>query len=178
MTYFSLPLLFLDPRLPLPEMNLTEFLDLMNRGLPVAAASEIHRFMINLSHEEMRITSELNGTYYDLNGIFILFSKLIGKPMDKSFGLFPPFYTDCGRNINRQGSVYQFVLSFSGSGCHNDCRRLLNWSQRSACQPFVPADRSMTFPVPIVISRADTVLTTLIQPEVIPSVNKMSSLFL
>ena len=26
-------------------------------------------------------------------------SKLIGKEVDESFGLFPPFYTDCGKNI-------------------------------------------------------------------------------
>ena len=27
------------------------------------------------------------------------FSKLTGREVDKSFGIFPPFYTDCGKNI-------------------------------------------------------------------------------
>ncbi len=28
-----------------------------------------------------------------------MMSELIDKPLDEAFGLFPPFYTDCGQNI-------------------------------------------------------------------------------
>ena len=28
-----------------------------------------------------------------------IFSEIIGKPVDESFSMFPPFYTDCGKNI-------------------------------------------------------------------------------
>ena len=27
-------------------------------------------------------------------------SELTGQKIDESFGMFPPFYTDCGRNIH------------------------------------------------------------------------------
>lgn len=33
-------------------------------------------------------------------------SKLIGKEVDESFGLFPPFYTDCGKNIEIGKNVF------------------------------------------------------------------------
>ena len=29
-----------------------------------------------------------------------MFSQLIGQPVDESFALFPPFHTDCGKNIH------------------------------------------------------------------------------
>ncbi|MBQ7199971.1 MAG: sugar O-acetyltransferase, partial [Eubacterium sp.] len=35
-----------------------------------------------------------------------LFSKLIGKPVDEQFGLFPPFYTDFGKNIALGKNVF------------------------------------------------------------------------
>lgn len=41
----------------------------------------------------------------------LLFSELIGKPVDESFCLFPPFSTDCGKNITIGRNV------FSNSGC-------------------------------------------------------------
>lgn len=40
-----------------------------------------------------------------------LFSELTGKPIDETFGMFPPFYTDCGKNITVGKNV------FINSGC-------------------------------------------------------------
>ena len=47
----------------------------------------------------MRKTSELNHAFHTPEQIRQLFSAIIGKPVDESFALFPPFYTECGRNI-------------------------------------------------------------------------------
>lgn len=41
-------------------MNINEFLTHVNQGKPVSSKSEIHKFMVKLSNEAMRITSELN----------------------------------------------------------------------------------------------------------------------
>lgn len=43
--------------------------------------------------------------------IVAIFSKLTGKKVDDSFRLFPPFYTDCGKNISVGKNV------FINSGC-------------------------------------------------------------
>lgn len=55
--------------------------------------------MHGVSQEAIRITTEINSRYHEPAELRQLFSELIGKPVDESFGLFPPFYTDCGKNI-------------------------------------------------------------------------------
>ena len=92
-------------------MNLKGFLEHMNNGLPVTGGSEIHEFMVFLAHEAMRITAELNGSYHEPGEVRMLVSKLTGNLVDESFGMFPPFYTDCGKNITIGKGV------FINSGC-------------------------------------------------------------
>ena len=92
-------------------MENAEFLDIMNRGEYVEAGSAAHLAMHRLSDEARKITAELNGVYHTGEEIRALFSKLIGKEVDEGFGLFPPFYTDCGKNIQLGRRV------FINSGC-------------------------------------------------------------
>jgi acetyltransferase-like isoleucine patch superfamily enzyme len=138
-------------------MDIKEFLEHMNHGFPVPGESAIHRFMTELAQEAIRITAELNGAYHEPEEIRILFSKLTGKPVDASFGLFPPFYTDCGKNITIGKNV------FINSGCrfqdqggitigdgaligHNVVLATLN-------HDFAPEKRSTIHPALIVIGR-------------------------
>lgn len=138
-------------------MNLDEFLAHLNKGLAVAGGSEIHEFMHLLSQEALQITDELNNVYHTPEEIRELFSKLTGKSMDASFGLFPPFYTDCGKNITVGKNV------FINSGCrfqdqggitigdnaligHNAVLTTLN-------HDFSPEKRSAMHPAPVVIGK-------------------------
>lgn len=81
-------------------MNLNEFLEILNSGEIITGGSEIHQFMHEISQEALRITAELNNTYHTPEEIRILMSKLTGQKIDESFTLFPPFHTDCGKNIH------------------------------------------------------------------------------
>ena len=81
-------------------MELSEFLDHLSSGKTVEAGSEPHQFMHRASQEALRITAEINTGYHTPEELRKLFSQLIGQPVDESFGLFPPFYTDCGKNIH------------------------------------------------------------------------------
>lgn len=92
-------------------MELEEFFEHMNQGETVKGGSELHKFMHSLSQEAMRITSKINTSYHESEEICRLFSELIGKPLDESFALFPPFSTDCGKNISIGKNV------FINSGC-------------------------------------------------------------
>ncbi len=87
-------------------MNLEMFLKHVNQGLPVKGGSEMHKFMIELSDEARKVTSELNNKYHTAEEIRLLFSELIGQKVDESFALFPPFYTDCGKNIHVGKKVF------------------------------------------------------------------------
>lgn len=92
-------------------MELQEFLDHLNRGERVVNGSQEHRFMSKAAFEAMKLTARLNSGYHDPDEIRELFSQITGKPVDRSFALFPPFHTDFGRNITVGEGV------FINSGC-------------------------------------------------------------
>ena len=93
-------------------MYLEDFLEYMNSGKEVVANSEVHKCMTELADEAMRLSQELNNKYNPPQKVNELFFKLINKPVDYSFKLFPPFYTDCGKNITLGKNV------FINSCCH------------------------------------------------------------
>lgn len=87
-------------------MDLEAYLTYLNSGQTVEGNSEVHQFMHKASQEALRITAEINSRYHEPAELRKLFSELIGKPVDESFGLFPPFYTDCGKNITVGKQVF------------------------------------------------------------------------
>lgn len=93
-------------------MDTEKFVQAMNEGTYVTGGSEVHQKMVQLSFEAMKITARLNQEYHDPEEIRALFSELTGTEVDETFGLFPPFYTDCGKNIHLGKNV------FINSGCH------------------------------------------------------------
>ncbi len=87
-------------------MELTEFLSYMRSGGRVEGGSEMHQMMYQLSNDAMRVTAQLNNGYHTPEEIRALFSELIGKPVDESFAMFPPFNSDCGKNITVGKNVF------------------------------------------------------------------------
>lgn len=87
-------------------MELEAFLKHLDSGTPVEGGSEAHLFMHGASQEALRITAEINGRYHEPEQLRALFSRLIGRPVDESFALFPPFHTDCGKNIHIGKNVF------------------------------------------------------------------------
>ncbi len=80
-------------------MSDKEFLKYAAEGNLIVAGSEIHKTMHSMSQRALRFTSKINNTYHSPEELCNLMSELTGKPLDETFGLFPPFYTDCGQNI-------------------------------------------------------------------------------
>lgn len=134
-------------------MDLETFLEHLNSGKPVRGGSEAHLFMHGVSQEALRLTAEINGSYHPPEELRALFSQLIGRPVDESFGLFPPFYTDCGKNIHigknvfiNMGCKFQDQGGiFIGDGAligHNVVLATLNHAKS-------PQNRSSMLPAPI-----------------------------
>ena len=73
---------------------------------------EWHTYANSLYQEAIRIGMELNSRYHTPEQIRKIMSGLIGERVDESFRLFPPFYTDFGKNIHIGKDV------FINSGCH------------------------------------------------------------
>ncbi len=138
-------------------MDLTEFLDHLNSGEPVRGGSPAHQFMHSISQQALKLTAEINGGYHEPHQLRALFSQLIGQPVDESFGLFPPFYTDCGKNIHigknvfiNMGCKFQDQGGiFIGDGAligHNVVLATLNHAHS-------PQDRGSMIPAPIHIGK-------------------------
>ncbi len=87
-------------------MNVEEFLEIMDSGKEIVAGSAEHKFMHILSQEARQITMEINSNYHTEDEIRDLMQKLTARVIDESFVLFPPFYTDCGKNIKIGRNVF------------------------------------------------------------------------
>ncbi len=61
---------------------------------------EMITFMRAQSDMSRRVQSELNNGYHSPSEIRELFARLTEQPVDETFTLFPPFYTDFGRNTH------------------------------------------------------------------------------
>lgn len=88
------------------NLDLNDFLMYMDSGKEIIAESEVHQYMCRLSQDAIRLTTELNSSYHTDEEIISLMSKITGRQVDDSFSLFPPFYTDCGKNLKIGKNVF------------------------------------------------------------------------
>lgn len=86
------------------DVDLDEFRKIMATGNLVEG--EMLKTFHELSQEALKITMEINNKYHNPEEIVDLFSELTGQNVDKSFRLFPPFHTDCGKNIRVGKNVF------------------------------------------------------------------------
>lgn len=136
-------------------MEISQFLDYLNSGQVVEGESAVHQCMHQLSQEALRLTAAINSAYHPPQELRALFAQLIGQPVDESFGLFPPFYCDCGKNIKLGKRV------FINSGCcfqdqggisiGDDCLIGHQVVLATLNHDFSPARRSSLHPAPITI---------------------------
>ena len=87
-------------------MELKELLSHFNNGDTIGEDFEVIEQMRFYSREAQRITMEINTKVHEPEEMAALFSRLIGKPVGEGFGLFPPFYTDFGKNITIGDRVF------------------------------------------------------------------------
>ncbi len=87
-------------------MDIETYREQMARGVYIEAAGEMHELMLRAASEASRITAQINQGFHPLEELRALFSALIGQQVDEGFGLFPPFYTDFGKNIRLGKRVF------------------------------------------------------------------------
>ncbi len=91
-------------------MTIKEVIDGFREG--VGENVERNAYADELFQEAVRIGMELNMQYHTPEEIREIMGRLIGKKVDASFRMFPPFSTDFGKNITIGKDV------FINSGCH------------------------------------------------------------
>lgn len=93
------------------DMTTQEFNAQLQRDNHIAAGSPAHEFMHKAADEARKTTALINGAYRTDEELRALMSRLVGYKVDDGFRLFPPVYTDFGKNIKIGKDV------FVNSGC-------------------------------------------------------------
>lgn len=137
-------------------MELNEFLEYVKTGKALAS-DEIHELMDRMSNEARKITFRLNSAYHDPDQTRAMLSEVFGYEVPATLRVFPPFYTDFGKNIHIGENVFINACChfqdhggvYIGDGCqigHNVVFATLN-------HDIAPEDRQNTYPAPIVLGR-------------------------
>ena len=87
-------------------MTLPELLQYFTTSDTIGENKDVVEMMMFYSREAQKITMKINTAYHEPEEIVSLFSELTGKQIDPSFRLFPPFYTDFGKNITLGKNVF------------------------------------------------------------------------
>jgi len=106
----------------------------------------------------IRTTAKLNTVVTDdLNQIRDIFSELIGKKVDDTFFIIPPFYTDFGENINIGKNVFvNHACTFMDRGgitLEDNVLIGLKVNLITTNHPLNPSERRATISHPIVIRK-------------------------
>ena len=87
-------------------MDPKQFKEQIKKDNYIETNSEMHMHMHEAADNARKITAEINNSYRTMPQLRELFSELTGQEVDENFGLFPPFYTDYGRNIKLGRHVF------------------------------------------------------------------------
>jgi len=87
-------------------------LEYLNSGRGCEMSEEMNQYILRTCQETIKKTMELNNRYHTPQEIVQIMSDITGTEIDSSFNLFPPFYSDFGRNIHIGNNI------FINSGCH------------------------------------------------------------
>ncbi|MBO4789628.1 MAG: sugar O-acetyltransferase [Oxalobacter sp.] len=138
-------------------LSVAKFRELMAKRTLVKAGSDLSLAFHAFAQEAIRLTTQLNTQYHTPEEIRAIMSQITGRPIPDDFMLFPPFTTDCGKNLEIGNRV------FINSGCrfqdqggitigdgtiigHNCVMATLNHDQN-------PTYRGDIHPAPIVIGK-------------------------
>ena len=138
-------------------MDLATFLDHVRRGAVIEGGSELHAFMHDAGQEALRTVAELNSGYRSPEEVRALLSRLTGTTVDASVTVFPPFYSEFGKNLVlgrdvfvNQGCRFQDTGGISvgdgtliGHGC----------TLTTLDHAMDPARRADMVPAPVVLGR-------------------------
>lgn len=94
------------------ETNLTVEEVIKGFGESMKENPERDEYANALFQEAIQIGMEINNRYHAPEELREIMEQLTGKKIDDTFRLFPPFYTDFGKNITIGKDV------FVNSGCH------------------------------------------------------------
>lgn len=138
-------------------LSVDKFREIMAAKPPVTMDSELGETFYAFAQEAIRLTMALNSQYHTPEEIRAIMAKITMSPIPDDFMLFPPFTTDCGKNLKigkrvfiNSGCRFQDQGGITiGDGCligHNCVLATLN-------HDFDPINRANIHPAPIILGK-------------------------
>ncbi|MHA3835231.1 DapH/DapD/GlmU-related protein [Terrabacter sp. AAH1] len=87
-------------------MQLQDFLDHVDAGRVIEGGSAAHEFMHDAAQDALRVVAQLNGAYRTPDEVRALLAELTGRAVAASVTVFPPFYSEFGKNLELGEGVF------------------------------------------------------------------------
>jgi acetyltransferase-like isoleucine patch superfamily enzyme len=138
-------------------MELQDFLDHVSRRAVIEGGSEAHQFMHGAAQEALRTVAELNSSYRTPDEVRALLARLTGRPVAESVVVFPPFYSEFGKNLTLGEDIFINLgcrLQDTGGITIGDGTLIGHGSTLTTLNHAIDPDRRADMvPAPIVIGR-------------------------
>ncbi|GAA3745368.1 sugar O-acetyltransferase [Leifsonia bigeumensis] len=138
-------------------MELDDLLAALNDGQTITGNSPLHTVMHRVSQDALRVTGELNSGYHDPGEVRQLLGHLTGKPVHESVTVFPPLYSDFGKNLTLGERIFiNAGCTFQDQGgvtIGDDCLIGHNTVFATLNHELDPTKRKDMHPAPIIIGR-------------------------
>ena len=93
-------------------MTIQEVVKYVNSHADPVLTPEMNALVMETCYRTHRLTMELNTVYHEPGEIRKILEDITGEAIDPGFNMFPPFYSDFGRNLHFGKNV------FINAGCH------------------------------------------------------------
>ena len=87
-------------------MSIEEVVEYINSHDDPVLSEEMNSLVMAACYQTHRLTMQLNNSYHDPGEIRAILSEITGKAVPESLNMFPPFYTDFGRNIHFGQNIF------------------------------------------------------------------------
>lgn len=135
----------------------TSIFERMKEGDPIRKDDPGYNQFMEAVAETIQLCVEMNATATDVNLVREKLSKIIGKEIDASTAIFPPFYTNFGRSISFGKNIFInhacSFLDMGGITIEDDVMIGPRVNLTSENHPLNPNDREAIIPGHIVIKR-------------------------
>ena len=137
-------------------ISLQEFREYVDSGKPLSTPG-IFRFMHHMSEEARRVTFQINNQFHSQEEIRRLLCELTGEEVPESAMLFPPIYSDFGKNLHiGRGVFINACCQFQDQGgiTIGDCSQIGHAVVFATLNHYLEPDRRRyTHARPIVLGR-------------------------
>lgn len=135
----------------------SDIFERMNSGEAIRKDDLGYDQFMEVVAETIQLCVEMNATAKDVNQVREKLSVIIGKEIEESTAIFPPFYTNFGRSISLGKNVFInhacSFLDMGGITIEDDVMVGPRVNLTSENHPLNPTDRKAVIPAPIVIKR-------------------------